>query len=45
MLIGDLTDTLMNIVTFAFLGAMVWLLVRPLPDRNATSPGVKNDKS
>jgi len=45
MLIGDLTDTLMNIVTFAFLGVMVWLLVRPPPDRNGPSPGAKDDKS
>ncbi|SLN45469.1 hypothetical protein TRL7639_02460 [Falsiruegeria litorea R37] len=28
MLIGDLTDTLMNLTTFAFIGAMVWILVR-----------------
>lgn len=28
MLIGDLTDTLMNLVTFAFIAAMIWILVR-----------------
>ena len=28
MLIGDLTDTLMNLTTFAFIGAMIWLLIR-----------------
>lgn len=28
MLIGDLTDTLMNLVTFAFIAAMIWVLVR-----------------
>ncbi|RLK11035.1 hypothetical protein CLV75_1026 [Ruegeria conchae] len=28
MLIGDLTDTLMNLTTFAFIGAMIWILVR-----------------
>ncbi len=28
MLIGDLTDTLMNLVAFAFIAAMIWILVR-----------------
>lgn len=28
MLVGDPVDTIMNLVTFAFIGAMVWLLVR-----------------
>lgn len=28
MLIGDLTDTLMNLVTFAFIAAMFWILLR-----------------
>jgi len=28
MLTGDILDTLMNLVTFAFIGAMVWLLMR-----------------
>ncbi len=28
MLIGDLTDTLMNLVTFAFIAAMIWILLR-----------------
>jgi hypothetical protein len=28
MLIGDLTDTLMNLVTFAFIAAMLWILLR-----------------
>ncbi len=28
MLTGDLTDTMMNLTTFAFIGAMVWILVR-----------------
>ncbi len=28
MLIGDLTDTLVNLITFAFIGAMIWILVR-----------------
>ncbi|SDW26343.1 hypothetical protein SAMN05444358_101350 [Ruegeria halocynthiae] len=28
MLIGDLTDTLMNLTTFAFIGAMIWILLR-----------------
>lgn len=30
MLIGDLTDTLMNLSAFGFIAAMVWLLIRPL---------------
>jgi hypothetical protein len=29
MLIGDAADTLMNVTTFAFLGAMIWLYMRP----------------
>ena len=33
MLIGDLLDTLLNLGTFAFLGAMIFLLRRPLPNR------------
>jgi len=28
MLVGDPVDTLMNLVTFAFIGAMVWLYFR-----------------
>ena len=28
MLIGDLTDTLMNLVTLAFIAAMLWILLR-----------------
>ncbi|QFT73308.1 hypothetical protein FIU92_09740 [Ruegeria sp. THAF33] len=28
MLIGDLTDTFMNLVTFAFIAAMLWILLR-----------------
>lgn len=31
MLIGDPFDTLMNLGTFAFIGAMVWLLMRKGP--------------
>ncbi len=34
MLSGDLADTIMNIVTFAFIGVLIWLLVRNLPDRD-----------
>jgi len=33
MLIGDPIDTLLNLGTFAFLGAMAWLLLRDLPNR------------
>lgn len=28
MLIGEAIDTLLNLSTFAFMGAMVWLLLR-----------------
>ena len=35
MLIGDPLDTLLNLGTFAFIGAMVWLLVRDLPPRRS----------
>ena len=31
MLIGDPVDTVLNIGTFAFIGAMVWLMIRKLP--------------
>lgn len=33
MLTGDLIDTVLNLGTFAFIGAMVWLMIRDLPDR------------
>lgn len=33
MLTGDLIDTFLNLGTFAFIGAMVWLLMRGLPER------------
>ena len=33
MLTGDLIDTVLNLGTFAFIGAMVWLMMRALPDR------------
>lgn len=29
MLIGETIDTVLNLSTFAFIGAMIWLLVRP----------------
>jgi hypothetical protein len=29
MLIGDLLNTVLNLSTFAFVGAMIWLLWRP----------------
>lgn len=28
MLIGETIDTVLNLSTFAFIGAMVWLLIR-----------------
>jgi len=31
MLIGNAFDTLMNLGTFAFIGAMVWLVMRKGP--------------
>ena len=31
MLIGDIADTVANLITFAFIGAMIWLLVRKPP--------------
>ncbi len=33
MIIGDFTDTVMNLGTFAFIGFLIWLMVRELPDR------------
>lgn len=37
MLLGELVDTLLNLGTFGFVGAMVWLLTRPLkPTGDAT---------
>ncbi len=43
MLLGDPIDTLLNLSTFAFIGAMIWLLRRPLParppGRAAAAPG------
>ncbi|MBG6154029.1 hypothetical protein IWQ55_002711 [Labrenzia sp. EL_208] len=32
MLIGDPVDTLLNLGTFAFIGAMIWILMRKTPD-------------
>jgi hypothetical protein len=32
MLVGDTLDTVLNIGTFAFIGAIVWLMVRKLPE-------------
>lgn len=34
MLIGDPINTILNIATFAFIGVMIWLLMRRLPDRS-----------
>ncbi len=31
MLIGDALDTLLNLGTFAFIGAMIWLVMRKDP--------------
>jgi hypothetical protein len=34
MLLGDPVDTLLNLGTFASIGAMVWILMRKLPDKD-----------
>ncbi len=31
-LMGDTLDTLLNLGTFLFIGAMVWLVLRKAPD-------------
>ncbi len=33
MITGDLADTVQNLGTFAFIGFLVWLMLRDLPDR------------
>ena len=40
MLIGSLIDTILNLTTFAFIGACAWLLLRDLPERKE---GAKQD--
>jgi hypothetical protein len=40
MLIGDLVDTILNLGTFAFIAAMVWLLLR----KPVAPPHHKSDK-
>lgn len=37
MLVGDPIDTVLNLMTFVFIGAMIWLLWRDLPDREDQS--------
>lgn len=37
MLIGDPIDTVLNLFTFVFVGAMIWLLRRDLPERKDQS--------
>lgn len=34
MLIGDYTDTMMNLWTFAFIGFLVWVAMRKDPGSN-----------
>ena len=34
MLIGDIPDTLNNIVTFTFIGVLIWVAMRKLPPRD-----------
>lgn len=43
MLVGSLIDTILNVTTFAFIGACVWLYMRDLPDRN-DKPGPEDSK-
>lgn len=33
MLTGSAIDTILNLLTFVFIGACVWLILRPLPNR------------
>ena len=34
MLTGDLLDTILNLLTFAFIGAMIWVLKRKTNDKD-----------
>lgn len=34
MLVGDLLDTVLNLLTFGFVAAMVWIYVRPPREDN-----------
>lgn len=34
MLIGDPVDTLMNLGTFAFIGFVIWLIMRKASDKS-----------
>ena len=43
MLVGSLIDTAMNLMTFAFIGACVWLLLRDLPHRSDKSNSDRTD--
>lgn len=47
MLIGDLKDTILNLTAFAFVGAMIWLMVRPLakPEPEGEDCGAPDDRS
>ncbi|RIA55777.1 hypothetical protein BXY53_0854 [Dichotomicrobium thermohalophilum] len=38
MLTGDPLDTILNLATFTFIGAMIWLLRRDLPKRAPAPP-------
>ena len=42
MLIGSTVDTVLNLITFAFVGACIWLLWRELPVRDHD---VKHDRA
>ena len=44
MLIGSLADTVMNLLAFAFIAAMIWLCIRPLA-RPADQIRNEDDKS
>ncbi|WP_268884075.1 hypothetical protein [Jannaschia marina] len=43
MLTGDAVDTILNLATFAFIGAMVWLSVRRVPDRTEEERWTEDD--
>ncbi|MEM6491051.1 MAG: hypothetical protein AAF684_04005 [Pseudomonadota bacterium] len=44
MLLGDLADTIANLITFAFIGAMIWLLARKTRAGGTAEPEAEDDK-
>ncbi|WP_392342037.1 hypothetical protein [Phaeobacter sp. BS23] len=43
MLIGDLVDTALNLLTFGFLGAMVWIYLRAPAKRDGEKDNPPRD--